>query len=231
MDRSSDNLTNSILTNDQNKTKMTDSIRMILKYWYAKCKVYYKCHKESSIYYDNINKYLGVPAAVVGVFNTTTIFTNYVAQDQALTLVIGSASFISTVLTIMQNYFDLSKISNSHGKLANGYNKITHIIEKILMFDKLSNNHEIQSNLIDNILNQMESLQQDSPNIPDHIWTKHKKELKSMVSVIINDKGIIGEFSTFLTKSDTSNDDEKVHPSPGNNKKESVEIVYDNSNQ
>ena len=52
-----------------------------------------------------------------------------------------------------------------------------------------------------------------------------------MVSVIINDKGIVGEFSTFLTKSDTSNDDEKVHPSPGNNKKESIEIVYDNSKQ
>jgi hypothetical protein len=233
MDKSTDNITNISFNNDDTKTKMTDSIRMILRYWYAKCKVFYKCHKESCVYYDKVNKYLGIPAVVVGVFNTTTIFTNYLTPNQALTLVIGSASFISTILTIMQNYFDLSKISNTHGKLANGYNKITHIIEKILMFDKLSNTNEIQSNLINNILNQMETLQQDSPSIPDDIWNKHKKELKNMVSVIINNKGIINDFSSFLTKSDTSHEDEKNTPKSNNsnNEGESREVIKGNDNK
>ena len=88
---------NMSISTPKSTTKMNDSIRLILKYWYSKCKVYYKCHKESADYYDKTNKYLGVPAVIVGVFNTTTIFTNYTAQNNALTIINGTASFISTV--------------------------------------------------------------------------------------------------------------------------------------
>ncbi len=228
------------ISTPKSTTKMNDSIRLILKYWYSKCKVYYKCHKESADYYDKTNKYLGVPAVIVGVFNTTTIFTNYTAQNNALTIINGTASFISTVLTVMQNYFELGKMSSIHGKLANGYNKITHIIEKILMYDRLTNKDEIDSKTIDNILNQMELLTQDSPVIPDFIWNKHKNELKKMVSIIVDKKSIASEFVEYLTKSnDSSNsrDDEKIHPMPDKDdkddkeNKDAIEIIYDNSKQ
>ena len=56
---------------------LNTSSKLILKYWYSKCKVFYKCHKETSEYLDRINKYMGVPAILVGVFNTTSIFSNY----------------------------------------------------------------------------------------------------------------------------------------------------------
>lgn len=219
---------------DKSITKMTEPVRLILKYWYSKCKVYYKCHKESSDHYDKINKYLGVPAVIVGVFNTTTIFSNYTTQNNALTIISGTASFISTVLTVMQNYFELGKLSSIHSKLANGYNKITHLIEKILMYDRLTRRDEIDSKTIDNILNQMELLTQDSPVIPDVIWNKHKSELKQMVSIIVDKKGIASEFVEYLTKSNdsaNSRDDEKVHPMPEKENKDSIEIVYDNSKQ
>ena len=74
---------------------------------------------------------MGLPAILVGVFNTTSIFSNYSAQIPSLTLVNGAASFIATVLSGLQNYFDLSRLVNTHLKLANGYNKIVHMIEKI----------------------------------------------------------------------------------------------------
>jgi hypothetical protein len=214
----SDNMSESIF-GYEGKTKINDTTRLILKYWYSKCKVYYKCHKESSAYYDSINKYIGVPSILMGVFNTTTLFSNYSAQNQTLILVNGTASFIATALTTLQNYFELGKLANTHNKLANGYSKVTHIIEKILMYEKITNNSEINSKLIDSIINQMEFLQQDSPIIPDKIWNKNKKELKNIISVIINNN-LIDEIQSVSSRNDRNNSQD----SP-------IEIVYDNSNQ
>jgi len=203
----------------EGKTKINDATRLILKYWYSKCKVYYKCHKESSAYYDSINKYIGVPSILMGVFNTTTLFSNYTALNPTLILVNGTASFIATALTTLQNYFELGKLANTHNKLANGYSKVTLIIEKILMYEKITNNSEINSKIIDSIINQMEFLQQDSPIIPDKIWNKNKKELKNIISVIINNN-LIDEIQSASSRNDRNNSQD----SP-------IEIVYDNSNQ
>jgi len=217
----SDNMSENIFGHD-GKTKINDATRLILKYWYSKCKVYYKCHKESSAYYDSINKYIGVPSILMGVFNTTTLFSNYSAQNQTLILVNGTASFIATALTTLQNYFELGKLANTHNKLANGYSKITHIIEKILMYEKITNNSEINSKLIDSIINQMEFLQQDSPIIPDKIWNKHKKELKNIISVIINNN-LIDEIQSVSSRNDRND--------RNNSPDSAIEIVYDNTNQ
>ena len=211
----SDNMSESIF-GYEGKTKINDATRLILKYWYSKCKVYYKCHKESSAYYDSINKYIGVPSILMGVFNTTTLFSNYTALNQTLILVNGTASFIATALTTLQNYFELGKLANTHNKLANGYSKVTHIIEKILMYEKITNNSEINSKIIDSIINQMEFLQQDSPIIPDKIWNKNKKELKNIISVIINNN-LIDEIQSASSRNNSAD-------SP-------IEIIYDNSNQ
>jgi hypothetical protein len=131
-------------------------------------------------------------------------------------------SFINVshvALTTLQNYFELGKLANTHNKLANGYSKVTHIIEKILMYEKITNNSEINSKLIDSIINQMEFLQQDSPIIPDKIWNKNKKELKNIISVIINNN-LIDEIQSVSSRNDRNNSQD----SP-------IEIVYDNSNQ
>jgi len=188
---------------DNSKTRLNDSTRLILKYWYSKCKIYYKCHKETGHYYDRLNKYMGVPAVLMGIFNTTTIFSNYNAQNQTLALVNGSACFVATILAALQNYFDLSKLANIHTKQANGYSKIINTIEKILMYEKLTNNNEISSKIIDNIMNQMEMLQHDSPNIPSRIWTKYNTELKSMISVIISSETFISDVASISSRNST----------------------------
>ena len=233
---------------DNTKTKLNTSTKLILKYWYSKCKIFYKCHKEAGHYFDRINKYMGVPAVLMGIFNTTTIFTNYNAQNQTLSLVNGSACFVATVLSALQNYFDLGKLSNMHSKQANGYSKIVNTIEKILMYERLTNNDEISSKIIDNIMNQMELLQHDSPNIPSKIWNKYHTELKSMVSVIINNDNLISEMSSISsTRNSTAEDNstnlqtKKINqpqeidtPERNDDKKNdkpTIEIVYDNSSK
>jgi len=222
---SNDINTDTLIKMNSNATLNTSS-KLILKYWYSKCKVFYKCHKETSEYLDRVNKYMGVPAILVGVFNTTSTFSNYFAQIPYLTLINGAASFIATTLSGLQNYFDLSRLVNTHLKLANGYNKIVHMIEKILVYEKLNETRQVNSQFTDTIINQMEYLQQDAPNIPDFIWNKHKTDLKKMVSIIINNKDFVNEIASVDSMKNDKSAESKDSP-VGDDK--AIEIVFDNS--
>jgi hypothetical protein len=220
MSTNSDN----ILISDT-KTKINDSIKMMLKYWYTKCKVYYKCHKESSIRYDNLHKYMGIPSILVGVFNTSAIFSNLSSTNQSLLLVNGSASFVATILVALQNYYDFGKLAATHLKLASRYHKITSTIEKILMYETVTNITEIDSKILENIINQMEYLIEDSPTIPDGIWNKYKGELKDIISSILSKENIIKEFINNPSVKDV-NINSKDSISEDNN---AIEIIYDNT--
>ena len=222
---SNDINTDTLIKMNSNATLNTSS-KLILKYWYSKCKVFYKCHKETSEYLDRVHKYMGVPAILVGVFNTTSTFSNYFAQIPYLTLINGAASFIATTLSGLQNYFDLSRLVNTHLKLANGYNKIVHMIEKILVYEKLNETRQVNSQFTDTIINQMEYLQQDAPNIPDFIWNKHKTDLKKMVSIIINNKDFVNEIASVDSMKNDKSAESKDSP-VGDDK--AIEIVFDNS--
>jgi hypothetical protein len=222
---SNDINTDTLIKMNSNATLNTSS-KLILKYWYSKCKIFYKCHKETSEYLDRVHKYMGVPAILVGVFNTTSTFSNYFAQIPYLTLINGAASFIATTLSGLQNYFDLSRLVNTHLKLANGYNKIVHMIEKILVYEKLNETRQVNSQFTDTIINQMEYLQQDAPNIPDFIWNKHKTDLKKMVSIIINNKDFVNEIASVDSMKNDKSAESKDSP-VGDDK--AIEIVFDNS--
>jgi len=238
MENNSDNF---IISDKNTKTKLNESTRLVLKYWYTKCKVYYKCHKESSIYYDKLNKFMGIPSILVGIFNTTTIFSNLSATNESLLIVNGTASCIATLLVAMQNYYDYGKLATTHLKLANGYHKITATIEKILMFEKLTNINEINSKTLDNIINQMEYLVEDSQPIPDNIWNKNKLQLKNIINIILNNESIFNELTnnssspqvTLMSQptlhQNTFNSINNNKESPEENKENNIEIVYDNT--
>jgi len=240
MENNSDNF---IISDKNTKTKLNESTRLVLKYWYTKCKVYYKCHKESSIYYDKLNRFMGVPSILVGIFNTTTIFSNLSASNEPLLISNGVASCVATLLVAMQNYYDYGKLATIHLKLANGYHKITATIEKILMFEKLTNINEINTKTLDNIINQMEYLVEDSQPIPDNIWNKNKVQLKNIINIILNNENIFNELTnnssstpvTLMTQpilhQNTFNSVNNNKESPDENNKENnnIEIVYDNT--
>ena len=218
----SDNNSDNFLISDT-KTKISESTKMVLKYWYTKCRVYYKCHKDKAIRYDKLHKYMGIPTIIVGIFNTTSIFANFKADNTPLLLINGTASFIATILVTMQNYYDFGKLANTHLKLANGYHKITTTIEKILMYERLTNITEVHSKTIDNIMTQMEYLIEDSPPIPDMIWNKYKGDLKTVINGILSNANIAKEL---MTNSSINEDKENEE-----NEKNTIEIVYDNSKQ
>ena len=131
----------------------------------------------------------------------------------------------------MQNYYDFGKLANTHLKLANGYHKITTTIEKILMYEKLTNITEIHSKTIDNIMTQMEYLIEDSPPIPDMIWNKYKGELKNVINVILSNENIKKELMNSSSLNNSINDDKESIEENEKHEKNTIEIVYDNTKQ
>ena len=94
--------------------------------------------------------------------------------------------------------------------------------------EKLTNLTEIHSKTIDNIMNQMEYLIEDSPPIPDMIWNKYKGELKNVINIILSNDNITKELMTNSSTKNSVNDDKE---SLEENEKNTIEIVYDNSKQ
>ena len=208
------------LLSDNNKTKLNNNTLLILKYWYTKCKIYYKCHKLSSFHYKNLNKYLGIPGIFVGIINTATLFTDYQSTNPNFNIINGVLSLLTTSLYTLQNYFELNKIEVTHSKLSSGYHKIATTIEKILMYAKISNLTEINSKIFDNIMTQMEYLQDDAPYIPDKIWKQNNRELKEIISSVINKNNLVNELSSSIIDTDLPNNNEnKTNKSKTNESK------------
>ena len=68
---------------------MSDSNIKLLVLWYHKCKLFYKCHRDSADYYDKYNKILGFPAILINIFNSTSLFANYQNISQVFVIIIA----------------------------------------------------------------------------------------------------------------------------------------------
>jgi hypothetical protein len=146
---------------------MSDNNIKLLTVWYYKSKLYYSCHRDSSDYYELLNKMLGLPAILINVINTTSLFSNYSQINEMFILIIAVLSLISTMLTACQNYFEFNKLKNDHRKLMIQYSKVIYSIEKILIKNDES---EITEDKMNNILNLFEKLREEYIFFPEKIW-------------------------------------------------------------
>jgi hypothetical protein len=110
---------------------------------------------------------LGLPAILINVFNTTSLFSNYSQINEMFILIIAVLSLISTMLTACQNYFEFNKLKNDHRKLMIQYSKVIYSIEKILIKNDES---EITEDKMNNILNLFEKLREEYIFFPEKIW-------------------------------------------------------------
>jgi len=157
---------------------MSDNNIKLLTMWYHKSKLYYNCHRDSSNYYNNLNKILGFPAILINVFNTTSLFSNYQKIDAYFILIIAVLSLLSAMLTACQNYFEFDKLKTQHTKLMIEYSKILYSIEKIIIVFKNNELIEVSDNTINNILNSFERLREDYILFPENIWKLNNKIYK-----------------------------------------------------
>ena len=204
---------------------MGDSNIKLLVLWYHKCKLFYKCHRESSEYYNKWNQILGFPAMLINVFNSTSLFANYRSITETFLIIIAAFSLLSTMLTAAQNYFDFAKLKDQHTKLMIEYSKILFSIEKIIILVKNDDKYILDEIVMNSILNNFEKLRETFIHFPEKIWISNNLLYKHKLEKIdVNTSDSINIIlSTIKTKKDLSflNDSSK----------ESEEIIYDNKKE
>ena len=163
---------------------MSDSNIKLLVLWYHKCKLFYKCHRDSADYYDKYNKLLGFPAILINVFNTTSLFVNYLNISQVFVIIIAIFSLFSTMLSTAQNYFEFTKLKDQHSKLMIEYSKILFSIEKIIILVKNDDKYNINETTMNNVLNNFEKLRETFVHFPEKIWESNNLVYKNKLEKI-----------------------------------------------
>jgi hypothetical protein len=158
---------------------MSDGNIRLLLMWYHKSKLYYKCHRDTADYYDNLNKCLGFPAILINVFNTTSLFSSYLSINSLFLLFIAILSLISAMLTACQNYFEFNNKSQLHKKMMIEYSKILYSIEKIIILIKNDDSFILNQDVMNTTLNSFEKLREVFIYFPENIWIKNNKLFKS----------------------------------------------------
>lgn len=163
---------------------MSDNNIKLLTMWYHKSKLFYNCHRDSADYYGNLNKMLGLPAILINVFNTTSLFSNYHKIDPIFILFIAILSLFSAMLTACQNYFEFDKYKIQHTKLMIEYSKILYSIEKNIILVKNDELSSISQDTMNSILNSFEKLREEYVLFPEKIWKLNNIKFKLKLSTL-----------------------------------------------
>jgi len=162
---------------------MDESNKRLLMIWHHKSKLYYDCHRDTSRYYNNWDKLLGLPTIIINVFNSTSLLANYQDAQQIFLLVIAGLTIVSTILNACQAYFKFSHFVDLHKKSMVAYSKILYDIEKIIILVKNDLTYKIDQNIMTNILSSLEKLREDNLEFPEKIWKKYNTEYKKKLSI------------------------------------------------
>ena len=147
--------------------------------WYHKSKLYYNCHRDTADYYDVLNKWLGLPAILINVFNTTSLFSNYQSINTVFILFIAILSLFSAMLTASQNYFEFNNQTLQHKKMMIEYSKILYSIEKIIILIKNDESFVLNQDIMNTTLSSFEKLREVFIHFPEKIWIKNNNLFKS----------------------------------------------------
>jgi len=156
----------------------------LLIMWYYKTKLFYNCHRDTSEYYNSLNKLVGFPVMIINVFNTTFLFSNYDTSAPLFILFIAILSLISTLLGASQSYLGYDKLQTQHTKLMIEYSKLLYTIENLIVEQKNNNSFVLSQDKINFILNSFEKLREEYIMFPEKIWKSNKLKFNSKLEEI-----------------------------------------------
>jgi hypothetical protein len=157
---------------------MSDKNIKLLVLWHHKCKLFYKCHRESAEHYTYRNKLLSLPTIIINIFNSTTLFATYQNISEIFLIIIACTALLATILAATQNYLDYGRLSDEHTKLTIEYSKILFSIEKIIILINNDENYKIDEVTMNTVLTNFERLRETFIHFPEKIWKNNNKLYK-----------------------------------------------------
>ena len=154
-----------------------ENIKLLLL-WYNKCKLFYKCNRDSANHYDFWNKMLGFPAIIINLFNSSSLLANNTNMSQTLSLLIGGLALVATILSGAQNYFEFSRLKDQHTKIMIQYSGIIFSIEKLIITFQNDLAYDLDEVSLNRLLNDIEKLRETYLHFPEKIWKRNNIEFR-----------------------------------------------------
>jgi hypothetical protein len=149
-----------------------DEIEELLKSEGEKCESMSILHNMAYQYFNKLSNILNIPtiviSALIGFLLQTKIIWVYEKE------ILGFMSILISIIKAIDNYFNLSKIAQSHYMIHTQYYKVFKFIQIQLA---LSRDNRIKaSDLIDIIINDIQNIKDSSPLINNTIIKKYNRK-------------------------------------------------------
>jgi len=126
--------------------------------------------------YERFNRYMGVPTTLIMAVVGTTIFSNLSENASGLStelqIIVGGLSVLAAALSGIQTFLGFSELAEKHRLAGARYAHLKQTLELLECLNSESKYKDLQD-----IEAQWGKLREESPNLPQTVWGKIKKEL------------------------------------------------------
>jgi hypothetical protein len=147
----------------------TPSLRSLLEEWHRRASINKNAHYDAGRYFAKLNHSLGIPVIVLSAIVGTSVFATLEQQvDLRIRIVFGLTNVAIAVLGSLQTFFGYAERVEKHRLAGAKYGSIARELEQVIASGDATTKRE----LLDRLREHMDSLSQESPQIPPKIWRR-----------------------------------------------------------
>jgi hypothetical protein len=147
----------------------TASLETLLEAWHRRASVAKNAHYDAGGHFAKLNHALGIPVIVLSAIVSTSVFATLEQQvDLRIKIIFGLINVVITVFGSLQTFFGYGERVEKHRLAGAKYASIARELEQVIATGNIMNEKEP----LDRLRERMDTLSQESPQIPDEIWRR-----------------------------------------------------------
>lgn len=155
-------------------------ITHLLTQWRTRSQYAQYCHFAAANHLRKLHYYLGIPSIFLSTLVGTSIFATLEQHDanKWVHIAVGLISVLAAGLSTLQTFLRFEERAEHHRTAGTQYSKLGRIMEQFYL---LYHSYEVMElhRLISEIREQLDDLDKNSPEIPQHIWTRRTELVSS----------------------------------------------------
>lgn len=156
---------------------MNDSQEKLVEDWFRRARESQAVHYASASHFSWLNLILGIPTIIITTIVGTAVFASMDNQDIGeYKVLLGLISILASVLAALHTFLGYAQRSEKHRATGAIYGSIRRELELIKTCSIAD--VDICSEKLGQVKSRMDTLAENSPEVPKKIWVKEMKDLK-----------------------------------------------------
>ena len=148
-----------------------------MRVWKRNCEAYRVMHRCAVQYYNQRENWLGIPIIVLSALTGTTGFATVTRSDTAVSISVGAAGFLLTLLGTLRHHFKFHTHTAVHMATEISYARLITKMEAELC--KPANRRTVPAVFLDDVAAEYERLLEVGSDIPDRCVEKFRGSVAS----------------------------------------------------